>query len=229
MNVHDIFNRILVKSGQFLLRTDNIELDQERFKVLVEDVLAIYNKYRPMDGHVFIDMGSPRTQAFNEFTVSEEGYKGIPDEVIDVVPVRPTAINMYYLQGMGFGNRAGGEYLQEKTQVPFKYHKPKITTAFSGKMDVHAWYYHRIEQSQDSGGTITYDIPHMTYEEAYFFELLKGQFLQSLGRSRRAFTITDIPITMDSDQIVSEGMEIYDKAFEQLVDNASKFYLAYGG
>jgi hypothetical protein len=229
MNIQDIFKRILVKSGQFLLRTDNIELDPDRFKMLVEEVLAVYNEYRPKEGRLLVNVGSPRTVTFDETTTSEEGYTGPPAAIVDAVPVRPTAVNMYYLRGMGFKNVPSGGYLQDKKFTPFKYNNPKLTVAYSGDYDVEAIYHYEIVTSQDSSGTIIHDVPDLEVKDIYFFNMLQGKFLQSLGRSRRAFTINDLAITMDADQITSEGDEIYEKAFEQLVDNAARFYLAYGG
>lgn len=222
MLLTDIFERILVKSGQFLLRVDNIELDPTRFKVLVEDALVILNKHRPIDRHVYITVNSPRT-----YTFSEELDGIIPYSVVDAVPVRPSAVNPYMLNMMGLGSDRN-EYMSEKGSVPFEYRKPNLTVSFSGDFDVHCIDYYEIISEQDDSGAIVFSIPELTINESYFFELLRGMFLQTLGRSRRSFTLNDLPIAMDADQITAEGENIIENAMEDLIANA-KTHLAFGG
>jgi hypothetical protein len=49
-------------------------------------------------------------------------------------------------------------------------------------------------------------------------QILLGRFLQIVGRSRRAFTLADNPIQLDSDKLVQEGTTIYDEAVKRLQD-----------
>ncbi len=63
-------------------------------------------------------------------------------------------------------------------------------------------------------------------DEDTFFALLTGRFLQTIGRFRRAFTIGEIPITMDASELVSDGLEMATAAEDDLTENQAKFYLA---
>jgi hypothetical protein len=49
-----------------------------------------------------------------------------------------------------------------------------------------------------------------------------------VGRSRRAFTLNDLPIIMDASEIVQEGRELYKEVIEEELPKYQKFYLAYG-
>ena len=54
-------------------------------------------------------------------------------------------------------------------------------------------------------------------------------FMIGIGRSRRAFTLNDLPILMDAGEIVSEGRELYREVIEEELPKYQKFHLSYGG
>ena len=58
--------------------------------------------------------------------------------------------------------------------------------------------------------------------------LVRGMFLKGIGRSRRAFTLNELPILMDAGDLISEGEALVEKA-EQQMQNHQKFRLASGG
>ena len=77
------------------------------------------------------------------------------------------------------------------------------------------------------GDKIEYRVDTITDADDEFFEILTGKFMKALGRSRRAFTINELPITMDASELVSEGDEMIRAAEESLVEKEMKLYLAY--
>jgi hypothetical protein len=52
--------------------------------------------------------------------------------------------------------------------------------------------------------------------------------MKTVGRSRRAFTMDDLPISADADTLVSDGKEKEDKALEDLQNNAC-IHIGMGG
>ena len=229
MNIETIFEKILLQSGQFLLNTNRIEVDPDRFRHLVEDALAIYSKHHPYAEHVFVDFSASRVISLTDdvmCNLTGKTYLGTPDWISDVMPVRLYGINPFYV----FKNLDPNwnNNLQEKAQMPFQYRKPKLYVSVSAEWDIHAVWKHRVIETQTEQEGYLYEVPTISVDDVIFFRLLKGMFLQSIGRSRRAFTINDLPIAMDAAEIASEGQEILDKAMED-IENHQKFYLAWGG
>lgn len=224
-----VFEKIVIRSGQFLLNSNNIELNVERFRELVEDALGIYSKFCPYDEHVVTEFSSSRSISLTDSIIKNitgKDYLGTPDWVSDVMPVRLYAINPLYV----FRNldpNANSE-LATKSFLPFEYRKPNLYVSISGEMDIHCVWNHRIIETEDIYGSITYDLPTISTDDNLFLKLVQGMFLQGLGKSRRAFTLNDLPITMDASEIASEGAELEREAMEQM-ENDQKFYLAFGG
>ena len=229
MKIEDIFDKVMLMSGQFLINSNRIEVDVDRFRILVEDVLATYSKHVPFDSHFFINLfATRRINLTDDLVKSLTGieYLGTPDWISDVMPSRLYGINPYYL----FKNidPNWNADLQEKAQIPFVYRKPELYVSVSAEFDIHAVWKHRIIETQDQFEGFIFEIPTISNDDTMFFKLLQGLFLTSIGRSRKAFTLNDLAITMDATEIASEGQEIYDKAMEDL-ENHQKFYLSWGG
>jgi len=219
----DIFERVIVKSGQFLLPTESIELDETKFAFLVDDALEIYNKYCPLDREIDIESTAGRKLPFS--TTSDYG---IPEEIVAVTPTRVYAVSPYWIakrQPSSLSN----DNLEEVSEVPFKYVKPDLYIPFNGRWRVHALYHYEIMEEENDEGDIQQFIPYMTLKERYFFELIRGMFIQGIGRSRRAFTLNDLPIAMDAAELVGEGVEIQERAEENITSSAHKYWLAFGG
>lgn len=215
----DIFYRVIVESGQYLLPIENVELDQDKFRVLVEKALATYNKYCPRDTHNDIYVSSPRT-----YTYSTD----IPEEVLAVTPIRVYAVNPLWVNNLS--NRyTQNPNLEEVHECPFAYYAPKLTLPYAGNFRVHELHDWVILEETDDDGAIDFYVPYMTIKETYFIDHVKGMFIQGLGRSRRAFTLQDLPVDMDASELVSEGQEIAEGAIEAMVERSHKFSLAYGG
>jgi hypothetical protein len=229
LNIETIFEKIMLLSGQFLINTNKIEINPDRFRLLVDDALATYSKYVPYDQHLFIDFSAKRVITLsNEFiySLTNKDYLGTPDWISDVQPIRLYGINPFYIfknLDPNFNNN-----LQDKVQMPFQYRKPDLYVSVSAEWDAHAVWRHKVIERQTEQDGFVFEVPTIDIQDQSFFKLLQGMFLQGLGRSRRAFTLNDLPITMDAAEIASEGAEIVEKTMEDIEDH-QKFYLAWGG
>lgn len=219
MKVEDIFNRIVQKSGQYLLSKNNIEINIDAFRILVEDALAVYNKSVPYDRTFTVDLYS-RSGDLTPDMFPDIGRS--PDWVAKATPIfnHNSGTNQAY--GVAFFSRPS--YAQsEPIESIHKYNKPKITVNISGDWEVIGVWKHRVEEETVSNRK-TYEVKTISVDDDVFFDLLCGMFVHGIGMSRRAFTMDAIPISMDADALVSEGEARIEKAKEEL-NNVQKFYL----
>lgn len=223
MKISDIFKHILLRSGQFIMTQSKVELDEDRFVLLVEEALAIYGKHSPIEKHFYIEAHNSRVYTFNE---GNTFGLGVPDEISSVTPIRALGVNSLVLRSLMDASHHPN--LDERREFPTEYRKPHLYLPVSGEFDVLAIYRHKVVKQYNQDGTISYCVPTITLRDDALIKLIRGMFLESIGRSRRAFTLTDLPITMDADTIASEGREMIDAATEQIHKEA-KFYLAFGG
>lgn len=220
MDIKDIFNRIIQKSGQYLLSTNNIEINIDSFRILVEDALSIYNKASPYDKTVTLDFGG----RFRCFDGTEEEFLEvgrIPDWIAKATPILnySTGQNPNFLApAFSFNNQS----LHEPIEALHKYHKPKMTVNISGDWEVICVWNHKVEKIGTTGNE--YEVKTITVEDMVFFDLLKAMFLQGIGLSRRAFTMDNLPLAMDADALVSDAETQLTTAKEEL-QNVQKFYL----
>lgn len=232
MEISEMFNRVLVESGQFLLEINGVELDKDRFLTLVKSVLGKYNKYHPIDDKFNLNMLSTRVYTFTD---SSQNY-GIPQWIVSVTPVQmgtDSAFNTNRISSVGsllsyLGSSNSNPYLMEKCTFPFEYRDGKLYIPTEDQVDVHAVYLHKIREEESNGDTL-YHVDTITDEDETFFNLLRAKFMISLGRSRRAFTMQDLPIATDASEIVAEGKELEREVTEDLYENDGKQYLSYGG
>jgi hypothetical protein len=224
MILSEIFQKVLVESGQFLLAADEIEINPDRFLVLVKSSLAVFNKYDPLEKKFNLD-APQRLYTFTETSKDvQQNVVGIPDGIADVVPVRIAGISPYFLRDFE-GHRS--DYLIEKAEWPWEYRKPNLYVPLNGTLDIHAWYKHKITETVNEDQTKSYDLPTISEEDENFFGLLTAKFLKGLGGSRRAFTMTDLPLTTDAPELIAAGKEM-EETFLKAMQDESKFWLAYG-
>lgn len=224
MNLKDIFDHVLLRSGQFIMAKSKVELDEDRFKLIVDEALAIYSKYSPSEKHLFIEVTTNRTFRFTEANTFGAGE---PDSLSSVVPIRMLGMNTLAIRSI-FNIPALNSNLDIRMECPWEYRKPHLTVPFAGEFDVLAIYRQKVIKSEGEDGKICYDIPTISLRDDAFMKLVRGMFLEGLGRSRRSFTLNDLPIVMDADTIANEGKEMIIEATEQMQKEA-KFYLAFGG
>lgn len=226
-----MFNRILIESGQFLLEVNGIELDRDRFVILVKTVLGTYNKYDPIDAKFNLDLRFSRKHTFTD---DSEPY-GIPDWISSVTPIQINTTSASHpprIKSVGsliayFGNYRSNPELEEKCTFSIDYRKPHLYLPIEEIVDVHAVYSHKLRE-EESFGNILYHIDTIDHSFDTFFDLLRAKFMIAIGRSRRAFTLQDLPISSDADQLVSEGKELENETMEELIENEGKQYLSWG-
>jgi len=228
-----MFDRILLRSGQFVLAKSKIEVDNDSFKILVEDALATYSKACPHVVDYVISLMNPRQFRFTPDFDPEMGR--VPDWISECNPVQYSGISLasFYMGNNNiFGSNNRSELI-DPIQAPWRYNKPVLTVPFTSKYEIKAVYKHRLTKvpcesdNVDSGGTRDWECKTITIDDTVFFKLLQAYFLMGIGRSRRAFTMNDLPILMDADAIASEGKEMEEQAKADLQD-VQKFYLAMG-
>lgn len=238
ITLDEIFRRVLVDSGQFLVPSEVIEMDRDKFLVLVRSKVRIYNKNHPHEKRFNLDM-QDRALTFEASDMSDEDCPnhgtrdvlgnpvGIPDSIVDVVPVRISGISPFFLREFSENK---SPFLNNPTEFPWEYRKPTLYVPIQGNMDVHAIYNHKIEEntslSKDHKDYYFIDTLDEIHHDV-FFDLVTGGFLKGLGRSRRAFTVQELPITTDAETLVEEGKEMEERAREQLYEEDSKWYLAW--
>lgn len=218
MNLKEFFERVLVNSGQFQYPVERIELNEPAFKVLVEMCIGIYNGYVPLTKHVTKDIYNSR-----QYTYTEK--EGIPEWISKIMPIRIAGVVPYYFRG--YDQPVANVYV--KNEIPFEYRKPTLTVPVSATYEIYGVYNHKLVEVDLGNGKKTWTVDSITDNEDEFLDLLTAKFLIGLGRSRRAFTMQDMPLTTDASDLVSEGKEMEKEAMEELFNEKGRFYLAWGG
>lgn len=256
MYLNDLFDAIIVRSGQFILTNDSIELDSGKFLRLVRVALGKYNRYCPHDEVFHLKMQANRRYTFDEsFQPFAGGLTlGIPEAISSVTPTAiagSPAFNLQFVNGFGssgYGlrnvpkqsspvdpnfalpgqNQVGSEQM-EKSNFPWVYQNNTLYIPYSADVEIIAFWNHPIIIDEaDANNPERINLPTISYNDDQFLDLLQGMFLRALGVSRRAFTLNDLPLTTDGADIASEGQSLEEAAMEEIRNNKSKFYLAYG-
>jgi hypothetical protein len=223
VEITKIWERTIVNASQFILRKDKIEIDPDSFRILVEDCIEEYNKARPYSKEYDIYTGS-NTYVFNSNLDPE--LNRVPDWLAECVPVR-TYLNGIASVGLNY-NQNSNQELVVATQYPYVYKKPTLTVPLVGNHKIVAVYKHIIEEKDSAQeGRKEYHLNTITLADTWFFKLLLARFMKGIGRSRRAFTLSEITITTDADALVADGEALEDKTIEDM-NNNKKIYLGLG-
>lgn len=224
----ELIDLVMIESGEFILGDlENTLLDTDKFWKLVVRSLKTYDRYRAYTATRNVSVRS------GKFTYMTTHEYGIPDWISSVTPVEVTgAIGIYQ-----FAQREVSERIDEFTllEIPrgfqWRYDKPALYATENGWMEVIEHYEHSYTTTEDSTGLVeeaalpTLDLG----EDKLFIDLLVGKFLQALGRSRRAFTLEELPINMDAAELVTEGTELWNETITKLEEGgASKWWDALG-
>ena len=225
MTLQELFNLVVLESGQFMLADSSIELNIDRFKLIVDVSLGQYNRYIPHEIYLHKNLTN-RSYTFTEENTSD----GIPDWISDVVPTRIFGTYPFYYKKL-FGNPLKQQFnanLIDKTPFVFTYRKPVLYVQIDCELDITAAYHHKFKESIDPNTSKkTYELPTITPDNVEFIQLVQAKFLKGLGRSRRAFTIGEIPLLTDASELVSEGLELENTLLTEKLSDMSKFYLAW--
>lgn len=225
MDLKSLFTLVLVNSGQFLIDPDEIELNDGFFAVLVNKVLSTYNRFCPHDKHFNLIMDS-RNFKFTDSTIDANGQlTGVPTRIISAVPVRISGVYPFYLDEARGNNPA----LIVKTEYPIVYRQPDLVVPVNGQYDIHAMYDHQLRVETIEGKKLYYLDTIDKNEDHLFVDLVTAHVMIGLGRSRRAFTVNELPLLSDAQDMVSDGKELLETTVESLKEDSGKWYLAWRG
>ena len=233
MTLDDLIDYVMTESGEFIVGDlETTQIDRHRFHLIVKRSLALYGKYRPLtermtlhvDSTVDLSMGGANTPPEWISRVVPLGTNGI-DENTNL-----SAAQLVYGSG-DFGNFNSSYSRPAPRNIPWEYNKPILSIYGSDDMfDITA---HRtleltnIVKDEATNRVTEAKVDGIGYQDELFLDLLVGYFLIALGRSRRAFTLNDLPVTMDAGELVGEGDEKIQTARE-LLQEQSNWSLALG-
>ena len=192
MTLQELFNLVLIRAGQFLLGSD-VELNVDRFKTLAEFCLEAYSKYKPR-------------REPTQITITNYQYRftdNIPIYISDVNPTFSVVSNPFLTEL---------EMSKQPITIDWEYRPPILYTTFNGNAEVEAWYKWKLQYD----GT-NYIVP---IDDELFVDLVTSEFLMGLARSRRAFTLQEIPISTDAEILASEGKDLKEDTLKRLQETS---------
>ena len=227
MTLREIFEHVLINSGCAILGEKNVELKINDFSRIVEQCVSYMNKYDPDDRRIHIHVSK---RFVYKFTGEEEGsLNRIPAWISDVIPTQ--LINTAYLPRW---QPVLGRFMQHMIpdQFVWNYQAPDLYLDRDGRFEVHACYHHPSlpisgQVCDDKEGVVDIDYPTIHLGRDPFLLMVQGKFMQGVGRYRRAFTLTDLPISMDASTLVDEGTRFEEAAKKTYQEDQSKFYLSF--
>lgn len=216
MKLSDFVNLILVQSGEFIVGSlEDIEFDQKKFLAILNPSLAYYKKFKPTTNILQIQVSG------NSYTFKTNP----PDWISKVLPtddMTPLFITTMF----------NSPSISPTISLPWRYDKPVLqlggTISGSTEITAHWEFIEPIPILDSSDKIVDYDLSDISYSDDKLFDLVRGKFQESLGLSRRMFTLNDLPVTMDSDSLISEGKELQQQAKDSL-EERNAWHLAIGG
>ena len=199
-----------IASGQF--QTAIVSLPDLDLKLLVESqVLPVIGAHLPLTKKFQITVsGSPHT-----FTTD------IPDWIPVVDPVDITSPSSV------FGQLYSSSRLRRKTQgiakptFLWEYEKPTLYIEYNGEVIIKGAY----KSILVDDGASDYDITNIDEStKPHLINLTTGYVMVALGGDERKVRLTELPIELDGEQMVSDGKELIEKTLEAITKN-NKWYL----
>ena len=225
MLLSDLAEIVMLESGEFLLDDmSEVEIQPHKFWRIVKRELALFQKHVPVTKEFNLNIRKIHT-----FT--EDGEHGIPEWISRIVPSShvksPIFRDWNFSSGANYRGIDKSPFLQVNKQFISKYDKPKLYVADFGIFDLTAHYNYEIIETKNDQNVITeVDIVGLE-EHKTFVDMIVAKFMIALGRSRRAFTLNDLPVQMDGSELVSEGQELHREALELLYET-NKWHYALG-
>lgn len=233
MKLTEIIDLTLVDSGQFVVGGLNeLCLDKDKFWLMVQTVLVTYERHRPYQWNETINVSKSHTftEVVEDDSLDEKSWvrtKVVPEWVSEVLPVGVgNVVNNQFIinQTIAQAGGATGPQVQparQPAQWLWKYDKPTLYIPYTGRVDILCVAKYIRNATYATGGDLKdVDIVGLEHDRM-FMDMVTGKFMQAIGRSRRAFTLDDLPVTSDSDSLVTEGKDLYDQAYEKLEERNS--------
>lgn len=196
----ELIELILLDTGQFVAGIDPTLLSKPQLLAMFKRELSFYSKYLPnkVTTSAYLYDG----KVFNE---QDDGV--VPKSIVDI------RTNNIFMVGLPLGTMPGPVH-----SYHWRYEKPVLYMRYPNGNYMFSYIAdHLYDPNTDSFPTVD--------ASDYFLRLCTGKFLLSVGRSRQAFMVRDIPLELNGADMISEGKEIYDNAKEELITN-SRFNLA---
>jgi hypothetical protein len=212
------------------MKKKNIELDVDNFRSLVEDALDIYSDSVPYVKEKTLNFEGSRNKNLED---RDEIATNKPDWISECHPIRATGRIYGYYRNF-YGGKSYGKYqtenLSEPIQAPYNYdfESGNLTVAYDAIYKIRMCWRHVVEEIDGADKDKQFVVKTLGNRDQAFIKLCQAMFMIGVGRSRRAFTLNDLPIIMDASEIVQEGRELYKEVIEEELPKYQKFYLAYG-
>lgn len=206
MTYEDILDLIFVETGQYISDLDSTLLDKPKVVRMIKKELATYSRYKPKTVIKPLSLYNGKTF----------------DETIDgEVPRFISSINTERMQANPAATSLFNNIPRPISNYYWRYHKPVLYFTFPSGLYETTYL---VDYKYDDDDDLIEGMEPDVYDN-FFTELLIGRFLMSVGRSRKAFTVDELPINTDADAMVSTGESMYEKALNELRIN-SKFWHA---
>lgn len=226
---------LLVRNGQHLSgNLTRIRLTLPQLWYMVEAELYEYQQFIPVTKKFNISVGVQAGPAYDFTTDSHNPGFDITDQdnpvfgntpqwISKVVPVGSNQMIANWAAWKRTDQFPGqlGKLIQPRTMIP-NYRKPVLYITEAGRFDVECHYHYFTKVESNTVGDIEeitdYIVQDIDQSQGYmiFRDMVSARFLQMIGRSRRAFSHNELPITTDAAQLVTEGEANYEKALEKL-------------
>jgi hypothetical protein len=221
MKLTEILEVLKLRSGQFIVgELETYGLNFEQFYIFFKQQLNFYENYFPE-----IKKYNITNQVNFYYTFGTLKDERIPEWVASVIPIglyNVISTAVYFSASSPYQVYKGHQELMNPRPFLWEYRKPQLYISEPGRFDVSCCYRYEREEIREKGQLIDVEIKNFDPEWC-FYDLVLGQFLQMIGRSRRAFTYQELPITTDADQLVTEGTTLYENARDTLF-TMSLFY-----
>lgn len=210
LTYQQIVDHILIESGQFFDNLEATMLDEHKMEMMIIRELKYYSKYHPK-----ILKFETALNYVTEFNLVKD--PAVPDVITNIRYTGDTGTEIFYgAQLFGGTRRAIGESL---STFYWRYEKPRlIMRGIPGVYEItgiQKHYYDQIDKVIRTIDDSNYD----------FLNILVARFMISVGRSRRAFSIGEIPFSSDAESLISEGNQLMAEAKDR-IETTSNYHLA---
>lgn len=195
----ELIDLTLTETGQFIVDLDTTMLDCKKIELMIERELNWFSKYYPVRKRASLFL-------FDGKQFTEEQDKEIPFNILSIQRAYNQNSTTFLMWGRPrFRNTA------------FTYNNGILNLmGESGVYDVEYSVYHKYDRENQCIETLTSESP--------FVNLFIAKFMISIGRSRKAFLLNDLPLSMDSDSMVGEGQELYQSTREYIMETSRYDY-----
>lgn len=216
-----LIDTILIETGNHIFDDDvtRLSLSVAKIWTLARRQLLIYQKFEPRVTAQNVTV----VNGIHTFTTD------IPEWISACVPIQTARLSALGLASLVTeqGPYDDSSRLDPPRNFIWEYVSPRLSTSEDGTMDVVTVHNYTYTVTMDSANVevLDVDISGITESDDKFIDLVTAVFLISIGRSKRAFTINDLPLTTDASELISEGGVLKEATMDSLKAR-DKWYLA---